>query len=122
MARLTDAERSRICELYRQRLQALDSERRNEAPWRTFEYVAGHVRRHALVVRDTLIAKGVIDPTPPRGVEEPDMRAIAADYLSGKSIRECADDYDWSYGTIRKVLVYKRVKFRGRGGRGVTRS
>ena len=122
MARLTDAERTRICALYKQRRKALSSAGDDESRWRTFEYVAGHVKRDPQVIRDTLIAKGVISPTPPRDVDETEMGAIATDYLQGMSIRECIDSYDRPYGTIRRILIYKRVQLRGRGGRRPVRS
>jgi hypothetical protein len=66
-----------------------------------------------MVIRDTLIAKGVIDPTPPTNISETEMGEIVADYLSGMSIRACVDRYPYSYCTIRKILIYKRVKLRG---------
>ncbi|GAB2841342.1 hypothetical protein GCM10027176_51490 [Actinoallomurus bryophytorum] len=117
MARLTEAERTKICDLYKQRRSAVDSQRIDEAQWRTFKYVARQVRRHPLVIRDALVAKGVIDPRPPNDVSEPEMRKVVADYLSGISIRACVDRYPYSYSTIRKVLLYKRVELRGRGPR-----
>jgi hypothetical protein len=115
MARLTEAERARICELYKQRRAAVDSQRIDEAQWRTFKYVARQVRRHPLVIRDALIAKGVIDPRPPNDVSETEMRKVVADYLSGMSIRACVDRYPYSYSTIRKILMYKHVELRGQG-------
>jgi hypothetical protein len=117
MARLTEAERARICELYKQRRIVVDSQRIDEAQWRTFKYVARQIRRHPLVIRDALIAKGVIDPVLPIGINETEMGKVVADYLSGMPIRACVDKYPYSYGTIRKVLLYKRVELRGRGQR-----
>lgn len=116
MARLTKAERASICALYKRYCKALDSQGIDKSPWRIYEYVGRRVGRDPQVVRDTLVAEGVIDPTPPRGVSDTQMTKIAADYLSGMSIRACLEKYGGSYGLIRKVLVYKRVVLRPRGG------
>ena len=122
MARLTDAERTRICALYKKRRTALDSAGEDESRWRTFEYVAGHAGRDPQLIRDTLIAKGMISPKPPRDITESEMSAIATSYLRGMSIRECSDSYSRPYGTIRRILIYKRVNLRARGGRRPVRS
>ena len=115
--RLTEAERANICDLYTQRRAVVDSQRIDEAQWRTFTDVGRQFRRDPLVIRDILIAKGVIDPVLPIGISENEMGKVAADYLSGMSIRACADRYPYSYGTIRKILLYKRVELRGRARR-----
>ena len=46
------------------------------------------------------------------------IKQLARQYLKGKTIRELAEHYGFSYGTLRRLLLEGNVPLRMRGGRG----
>lgn len=116
MARLTDDGRLKICELYKKRRKELADQGTEESEWRTLKYINGHVGANLPVIRETLIAKGLIDPRPPVDIDAVEMKDIVNYYNSGMSLHACEEKYGWAFNTIRKVLIFNGVKLRGPGG------
>jgi hypothetical protein len=115
MIRLTEAERARICTLYKQLRDRLGHEKRSETPWQTARQVAAEVGWAPQTVRYTLVAAALIDPPRP-DLDDLEIEAIAVTYARNRSIRRTARIHRKTYGSVRSALLYKGVKLRSPGG------
>jgi hypothetical protein len=115
-ARLTEADRTRICALYKERCENLVRKGEAEKPWQTIGYVAEQVGRCEHTVHRVLVSAKSVPAPRPRGIEDAEMEAIAADYESGMSLSECAAFYERTPGIVRAVLAYRGVTLRESGG------
>jgi hypothetical protein len=115
-ARLTEADRTRICVLYKERRENLVTTGEAEKRWQTIGHVAEQVGRSTHTVHRVLVSAKSIPAPRPRGIEDAEMEAIAADYNSGMSLSECTTFYERKPGTVRAVLAYKSVGLREAGG------
>lgn len=96
---ITDDERAEILRLHNSRLSISEIVK------------APGINRPYSTIKGVLVKAGLADPLRPNFTEA-EMDVIVAHYKKERSIRRVAHLYASSYGTIRNVLIHRKVELR----------